>query len=76
MAAFVGDHNFAPDFIDAPTEAALKRKIKNLQAMDGAEYRYISIYHNTNTNRVCAWFYKLNDNKEELQEIIDGTSKE
>lgn len=76
MRAFTGDHNFLPNFIEAPTASSLFRKIRSLQAADGAEYRFINFYFDPSTSRHIAWFYKLNDNKEELQEIINGTSKE
>ena len=75
MALFTGSHYIVPQSISAKSAPLLHAAMKRKQRIDGMEYKYISIYFDSNRNEHVAWYYIELNQREQDNEVVNGFIK-
>ena len=76
MALFYGDQNIIPHSISAKTKSGLERKIHERSKKLKAELKFINFYYDPKKKEHVGWYYFIKDEQEQIQEFLDGRSKE
>jgi hypothetical protein len=76
MAQYIGDHNIVPVSVRAKTASGLENKIRQLQLMDGCEYKFISFYFDPVKGEHVGWYYVQKTDQEIIQGALNGNATE